>query len=159
MDINKDKVENDIFSLIGMQQSERQISKSLGFKPILSGVDKYRGTCSLCKNDTWIVRRKEVICNLCYQWCKRWIIKHYGVYSKSKLGEAMANFLKPQECRFFSICGNHINMVENGKVRRSSGNICDNCIKIFTAGYKLGVATKKRHFNKGQGAPLHDRFK
>jgi len=158
MNIDKDKIEQDMLKMISLQQSEKQTFRSFGAKSLTFISERYRGTCSLCKRDTWIVKKREELCNLCYQWCRRWIKKKYGAYCKNKIGEAMAAFLQPQPCRFFSSCGNYINMVENGRVRRSSGNICDRCLKIFVAGYKLGVATKKAHTAKGQGVPLHDRF-
>lgn len=108
----------------------------------LKFVHKYKkGLCTLCKStDKRILSEKHRLCKTCRDWCKRWLIRNYGVYKKQFMGDAIVAAVEPVPCKFYKKCGNMIPNMKDGKFLRL--RICDDCYPIWANGVKAGRSKK-----------------
>jgi len=122
-------------------------------RAIRKTVTEYKGDCVCCRRKQLrIVKVKPSLCNYCYNWCKKWIVKEHGYYSRLYYNDAIAAFRKPIKCRFYVICGNEIDRInEDGTINIGRSNICDKCKKIYQTGLNAGSEIKRRtKFRRGQ---------
>lgn len=107
----------------------------------LKVVYKHReGECSLCKSTKRIVSEKHVLCKTCRDWCKRWIIKNYGVYKRQFMTDAMIAATGTVNCRFHDTCGGTLPKMKDGKFLRLA--VCNKCYPIWADGVKAGRSHK-----------------
>lgn len=126
--------------LVQLQQSDKTLYR--GKKDKKQAV---YSKCSLCKRDNVLIDKvKHSLCGMCFNWCRKYLIKYKGFYNETFIHEALLAFQKPIPCRFHDVCGNFVPRVVSGKIRPNRRAICPRCSHIYDAGVNDARTKQKR---------------
>lgn len=127
--------EKEIQNLINFQQSNK-VKRKNNYTRIT-----YKGTCLACKRKNInLAKIKYPLCARCFFWIKAKMRNKYGYYNEKFIAEGLIEFNKPVKCRFYDICGNTMNRIdENGNLIKEQSALCNNCRKIYKLGVEKGL--------------------
>jgi hypothetical protein len=116
--------------------------KSNLLKPIKMskhGANRLISKCALCGNIKEIMVFRYGMCSKCYEYCKTWMKKNYGVFDRYKIPEAMNSYYKVV-CRF---CGKSIPYDPNTNLK-----MCELCKKIYRAAQREAEVRRRLGYKR-----------
>lgn len=110
-----------------------------------------KGICACCDMEKTIIKVRHSLCKMCSYWIRQIILKKYGYYHERHIPEALIEFKKPVQCRFYQYCGQEIPRFDkNGFIMNNRRCVCEKCFPIYKAGFLDGKKFIKKRLIGGR---------
>jgi hypothetical protein len=134
----------DQIKLIHHQQTDLVAARAEGKNKYDIRQETIIGDCTCCKRKSVkIVKKREMICYMCYQLCVGYIKNRYSYYHSRFIPEAILEVRKPVKCKF---CPTLLWKIDpkTGEHTKNRKRICEVCWVIWYAGWVAGNREKHR---------------